>query len=174
MTLDQLGNIGEVVGGLAVVISLVYLSIQLRQNTVSVRSATHQSIVATAATTNALITQDKDLARLFRVGCEDSGELDQDERVQFSFLASQFIDIFENLYLHHLHGSLDDDFWLPRASAYLDLFLMPGFAHCWEERKIHYSLSFQSFVAEGLAASTSSEVQQRLFLDQTGPAQRSA
>jgi len=165
MTLDALGNIGEVVGALGVVVSLIYLSIQLRQNTLSVRSATHQSIIASAATTNALITQDKALARLFRVGCEDAGGLDEDERVQFSFLCSQFLDIFENLFLHHRHGSLDDDFWQPRARAYLDLFLSPGFAHCWNERKIHYALSFQQFVESQLRTlQVESEIGRRLFL----------
>ena len=33
MTLQDLGNIGELVGGFAVVISLIYLAIQVRQNT---------------------------------------------------------------------------------------------------------------------------------------------
>lgn len=33
MTLEQLANIGELIGGLAVVASLIYLAIQIRQNT---------------------------------------------------------------------------------------------------------------------------------------------
>lgn len=164
MTLDAIGNIGEAVGALAVVISLVYLAIQMRLNTASVRSATHQSIVATSATTNAVIAQDKELARIFRVGCDDLNQLDEDERVQFSFLVSQFIDIFENLFLHHRHGSLDDDFWRPREEAYLDLFRTPGFAHCWQERSPHYSSSFQRFVNERVENRSGSETPRRLLL----------
>ena len=33
MTLENLGNIGEFVGALAVVLSLIYLAVQIRQNT---------------------------------------------------------------------------------------------------------------------------------------------
>jgi len=164
MNLDAIGNIGEAVGALAVVVSLVYLAIQMRLNTASVRSATHQSIVATSATTNAVIAQNKELARIFRVGCDELNQLDDDERVQFSFLVSQFIDIFENLYLHHRHGSLDDDFWRPREEAYLDLFRTPGFAHCWNERSQHYATSFQEFVNERLADRPESQTQRQLLL----------
>jgi hypothetical protein len=46
MPLPELANIAEIVGGVAVVISLVYLAIQIRQNTNSVRNATQQSNTA--------------------------------------------------------------------------------------------------------------------------------
>ncbi len=39
MTLQDLGNIGEFVAAIGVIISLVYLARQIRQNTESVRAA---------------------------------------------------------------------------------------------------------------------------------------
>ena len=43
MSLEALGNIGEFVGALAVVISLLYLAAQMRQNSPLVRASTYQS-----------------------------------------------------------------------------------------------------------------------------------
>ena len=40
MNLEQLANLGEFVGGIAVIASIVYLAIQIKQNTRSVKSAT--------------------------------------------------------------------------------------------------------------------------------------
>jgi hypothetical protein len=40
MTLSELSDIGEIVGGVAVVASLVYLALQIRQNTRAVRGST--------------------------------------------------------------------------------------------------------------------------------------
>ncbi len=37
MTLEDLGNLGEIIGAIAVVISLVYLAVQIRQNTAQIR-----------------------------------------------------------------------------------------------------------------------------------------
>ena len=40
MTLEQLANLGEFISGLAVIGSVIYLAIQIRQNTQSVKSST--------------------------------------------------------------------------------------------------------------------------------------
>jgi hypothetical protein len=39
MTLEQLANIGETLGGVAVLVSLIYVIIELRRNTRSVQTA---------------------------------------------------------------------------------------------------------------------------------------
>jgi len=39
MTLDDLGNLSEFIGAIAVVISLIYLAIQIRQNTAQMRES---------------------------------------------------------------------------------------------------------------------------------------
>ncbi len=54
--LDELGNIGEFVGGLAVVVTLVYLAIQIRRNTATTRVQTVQHLLTsdTAAADSAI------------------------------------------------------------------------------------------------------------------------
>ena len=42
MSLEDLANIGEFVGALGVIISLVYLTTQIRQNTRALKSSAHQ------------------------------------------------------------------------------------------------------------------------------------
>ena len=44
MNLDQLGNLGEFVSGVAVVASLIYVAIQIRQNTRATQAATLQEV----------------------------------------------------------------------------------------------------------------------------------
>jgi hypothetical protein len=43
--LDELGNIGDFVGGLAVVVTLVYLALQIRRNTATTRVQTVQHLL---------------------------------------------------------------------------------------------------------------------------------
>ena len=54
--LDTLGNIGDFVGGIAVVATLIYLAVQIRQNTNSLRTASWQAIVSGARDCNLLRT----------------------------------------------------------------------------------------------------------------------
>ena len=44
MTISELGSLGEFVGSLAVVVTLIYLTTQLRQNTKAVRAASTQAL----------------------------------------------------------------------------------------------------------------------------------
>lgn len=163
MTFEAMGNLGDMIGGLAVVISLIYLGIQMKHNTMSMRSATYQSIVATAAACNVTLTQSKQLARIFRIGSGDPELLDEDERVQFWFLCSQFLDIYENLYLQFHHGAIDSDYWLPRSVSYMELFKSPGFAQNWSERRSDYAVSFREFVDAELASRSTTETERRLL-----------
>jgi len=49
MNWDAIGAIGEMIGAVAVVITLVYLAIQVRQDTKSVRASTYQSVAEALA-----------------------------------------------------------------------------------------------------------------------------
>ena len=44
LTLEQAYYIAEIIGVLSIVMSLVYVAVQIRQNTVAIRSDTSQSI----------------------------------------------------------------------------------------------------------------------------------
>ena len=83
MTLQDLGDIGERVGAIGVVVSLVYLAIQIRQNTRSVRSASFQEAIRDViAITDALGT-DEELSRIYWKGLADFESLEQDERRRY-------------------------------------------------------------------------------------------
>ena len=49
MNLNDLANLGQIIGAVAVVISLFYVAHQIRQNTNAVRSATAQTFVPAVA-----------------------------------------------------------------------------------------------------------------------------
>ena len=44
MNLNDLANLGQIIGAIAVVISLIYVALSIRQNTNAVRAATAQSL----------------------------------------------------------------------------------------------------------------------------------
>ena len=46
--LDILGNVGDFIGGIAVVITLIYLAAQVRQNTSALKAASWQQVVSGA------------------------------------------------------------------------------------------------------------------------------
>ena len=139
MNWDAIGAVGEVVGAVAVVASLVYLARQIRQNS----SLVEQSALATGAEAAAIsaghgadafrrIASDPELSRIWRLGTTRPGELQDEEAYRFDLLiVAQFIEISAN---HQLRrpGVLDPEIWAI-WDGILEIWLdNPSFRRLWE------------------------------------------
>lgn len=75
MDLDTLAKVSDFVGGIVLVISLVYLAYQVRQNTQSLRSENYARVLERMSTVQAQLSMDADLHHVFMVGAEDPARL---------------------------------------------------------------------------------------------------
>ena len=66
MSLQELGGLGEFIGAIAVVISLIYLAAQIRQNTRALNSSSYAQTAEQAWLTQLAVIQDGNLARMMR------------------------------------------------------------------------------------------------------------
>jgi hypothetical protein len=85
LNLDVLGNIGEAVGGLSVVVSLIYLAIQIRQNTRAVRATLFREGARSVNDYARTVLQDEATARIFLTGLREPDSLSQLDRLRFNF-----------------------------------------------------------------------------------------
>ena len=68
MNWEAIGAIGEIVGAIAVVVTVGYLAVQIRQNTRSIRAAAvHQATVGASDFARS-IAESEELARIFSAG----------------------------------------------------------------------------------------------------------
>ena len=65
VTLEDLGNTGEFLGAIAVLVSLLYLAMQIRQNTVTVRAGTSAAISDSLARVTEIVGADPRTARVY-------------------------------------------------------------------------------------------------------------
>ena len=86
MNWEALGAIGEIVGGIAVVLTLGYLALQIRQNTRSIRTAASQEVVRSANEFSSLLVRDAELNGLYSKGITDHSSLSAEQLGQFSHL----------------------------------------------------------------------------------------
>ena len=131
MTIQDLGSIGELIGAVAVVISLGYLAVQIRQNTKTVRTSTYQAFLDSSRSDTELILAHPHLERIFRLGRRDPNELTDDERPVFRMLLGQLLLNYEIMFLQHRHGVIDEDFWRGRQEGLRALLFQPGVGQWW-------------------------------------------
>ena len=86
MNWEALGAIGEIVGAVAVVITIAYLAVQIRQNSRSLRAAAYQDAVRSANDWSSLLVRDPELYALFSRGIGDYSSMSEEELGRFSHL----------------------------------------------------------------------------------------
>jgi hypothetical protein len=111
MTLQDWGAIGELVGGVAVIVTLVYLGLQIRQYALGMSSATFHSSMQGFNQINAMLAMDPDLAKTLERGMRDPALLDDREKYQFVWLIRCYVNIYENLYQQFLRAACPEEYW---------------------------------------------------------------
>jgi hypothetical protein len=84
MDIMELGAIGELVGGVAVIASLVYVGLQIRQNTGAMRAASAQNLVTVSTNGHFLLAADNGLAEIIQRGFPHPEGLKDHERSRFN------------------------------------------------------------------------------------------
>ncbi len=80
LDINTLAAWGEFIGGIAVVVSLVYLASQIRQNSKLLKVSTTGVVATSAFEFNKLLIVDVDLHRMFDEGLADRDSLSEAER----------------------------------------------------------------------------------------------
>ncbi len=152
MTLEDLGNIGEFVGAIGVIASLVYLAVQIRRNSNSVRASTFQEAVRDVAVLSDLLATDADLARIWSNGLRDFDALEREERVRFAAYMLGMFRRLENVLYQTRHGGLDPAYWEGQLSAMQGTLSQPGVAAWWVRSQGLFSPSFREYVERELTS----------------------
>ena len=98
MTLEQFAWLGNILGGLGVIATVIYMSIEIRNNTSAVRASAFQQVVNSFASISFDIAKDKDLTDLFLRGGRNLAALSEVEQTQYNFMLLSFLRRAENVY----------------------------------------------------------------------------
>jgi hypothetical protein len=134
MSLNDLANLGQIIGAVAVVVSLFYVAHQIRQNTNAVRSATAQTVHEHFAKWYHLVAADDELAQIVAKGLRDYGSLSEKERVRFVATFMAFLSYTQNAFLKWREGLLASPLWMGWEHVIMNLVGAPGGKAFWKDR----------------------------------------
>ena len=113
MNWDAVGAIAELAGALGVIVTLLYLSSQLRHNTKALKSSTYQAYSSTAMSTIDSLSDNAEIAVKAGLG----EELSQAEELRLSLYAAKLFSQMETIFLHYSEGLIDDEVFEARMSG---------------------------------------------------------
>ena len=151
MDLSQLADLGELLGGVAVVASLVYLAAQIRQNTRTVRASTlHQNTDLWASLF--LRLAEPDIAKAYAVGLTGERDIRPLHYTQFFFICRSMFLAFENQYYQMCHGVLDPEAYAGYERSISSQFLaFRGFRIWWDISRSVFSPEFVDHIDSMIA-----------------------
>ena len=158
MTIQDWGAIGEMIGGLALLASLIYLAVQIRQNTRqisrSVEATQLEAFERSAESGNRfreLLILHPELAGLFLRGLEGTRDMDRAELFRFNMLLRNVFSEFHSAYVRHLAWTADPEAFV--GQRVLDSMLANQGVREWvRSTDADWRPEFRRFVDKRLAA----------------------
>lgn len=141
MSLEDLGNIGEFVGAITVVISLLYLAVQIRHNSRVSQFEAHRNISDSIASVLGDIAANEELYRIWQILTESPGEATHDDRERFGMLMHRFFTVFSDAH----RFSETDPHLAVRYRMFVTRFMQMEAVRGWWSRQGHmYTDPFKS------------------------------
>jgi hypothetical protein len=144
---DAIGAIAETIASIGVVISLVYLGIQIRNQTAEAKLANGAELANQLNNVYATISNNADLAALFYRGVNDFGSLSPPEKVQLSSYLNRQLRIAEATFHQYGQGRIESTLWSGLDLAIRDLCQYPGTKQWWKTREHWFSSEFREHIS---------------------------
>lgn len=143
MSWDAIGTIAEVVGAIAVLITLIYLTVQLRQNTQAMKSATIDSLNSAMVSNIELFVTDSDLLDLMNKANRNE-TLSDSEEAKYYYLLLMLVRRFEGFYFQRTLGFVEAS--MTAGYEHSMLSIIGRNQNWWQRAKKVFSPSFVTHV----------------------------
>jgi len=148
MNWDAISAVSQLVGSIAVVVSVLYLAVQLRSSTRVARVAAMDAASAALRDVTKPLMENAELARLWRTGLENLQELSPEDQARFFHVTHQFLKALETIHYHYVYGLLDSQLWDGWRELLHHYVASPGIRFYLTRRSAVFSERFRKFVEE--------------------------
>jgi len=150
MTLDKASKIAEITGAVAVIVGLVFVGLEVRDNTRAQRFNNTQSLVRDYNESLRSFIE-SDMSCVLMKGYDDFDSLGALEKIEFSSQSLQFLRVIEQMYYAHLDQDLDAEVFDGFSSQLRETLRTKGLRDYFELRKHWFGSRFGIYV-DGLIA----------------------
>lgn len=149
---EDAAAIAEVIGAIGVMISLVFVGLQMKQANKLARSAAQQKQIDAVATLSRQPLEAPGFADLY-IRANLGMALTLEERIKLESVLVNVDRVWEGLHLLYVDGQIDKDLWeAHRAQALSALLGYPAARAVWNARKAWFTPEYRAFRDAELAA----------------------
>ncbi len=146
LDINTLAAWGEFIGGIAVVVSLIYLAGQIRQNSRLLRTSTAATSSSVVNDGSSLIVQDPEVARIYGAGLTDHSSLSEVDRHRFDALLGMWVGGWNQDFQFSVDGVIAPSVWEHRTRTMRWYLHQPGMKRHWSDWREIYARDFSDFL----------------------------
>lgn len=152
LKLSEWANIAEIFASVVLVLSLIYVGVELDQNTKAVHSDTWQAVVEKLVDLDIAEASSPELSSVVIRGESDPQNLTTEEWWRFKRLAQSRMGQLEHAYLAQTNDTLGESYWLALEGYLQYLACQKGYQTFWAENGQQlYHLNFFNYFSGKIA-----------------------
>jgi hypothetical protein len=148
MTMLEWGALGELIGGIAIIVSLIYVGIQVNDNAGAVRSAAANDANGAMQSWYLEIGSNQQASELWYGAMTSEAVRSNQEEFQFLMMTHAAFLGFQNSYLLAEEGTIDPELREALNAAILGVKDLPGMSRYWRQRRSYLHKDFVEYVNE--------------------------
>ncbi len=153
MNWDAIGAIAEMLGTVAVLVTLVYLAFQIKQSNTHMQSATAQSQADNQVRWMADLAKDPKLFDLYRTGLKDDEALSKEDRGRFDLIVWQLVIIVDAQYQKYKMGAIRNEQLEVISNSVMPILGTPGGMAAYKRQRHMLSAAFRTTLDELMESS---------------------
>ena len=151
MNWDAIGAVGEILGALAVFCTLIYLAVQIRQNTNAVRASGVDAAISKVNDVREALFSNEQLTKIYVQGSKDSESLDEEAILRYRLLVHNILLAESNMYAQSALTGLSESNWETQLLIVIRVISTPGGIWFWENHKCEFEETFRKEVDNALS-----------------------
>lgn len=146
MNWDAIGSVADVVAALGVIITLLYLAIQIREQTRESRLSATRELARDWTEGLRAFYDNEDTFELYQRAIVDYESLSGGDRIKAYMMFSSSLRAIELQYFHVTVGKLEPSMFVSTEFRIRQLSAMPGVRYWWANNKEQYNTKFIEYV----------------------------
>src|SRR4051794_25546392 len=111
MQWEPINAVSQLISSIAVVLSVLYLGIQVHRSTRVARVAAQDAAASAMREVTSIFMEHEEMARIWRAGLENLNALSPEDQARFFHASHQFLKALETIHYHYVYGLMDRQLW---------------------------------------------------------------
>ena len=146
MTLAEFSQIAQSIGSAAVIASLIFVGVELRQNAKATRAASHHAVTGALNEINLLWARNAEATKIWLEGLTDRRSLASIDQWRFDGMLRAYLHVCETMYMQARLGAGDPGIVAAEEDGIRRVFSSPGVQEWWMQNPFGFSSEFRKHV----------------------------